>query len=97
MNPKGVRLGGRKKGTPNKVTTNLREKISAFLDRKWEVIESDFETLRPKDRIALFEKLLQYSIPKLQTVSETQEQEKTPINVNITLTNETAPEADQSV
>jgi hypothetical protein len=94
MNPKGVRLGGRQKGTPNKVTTNLREKISAFLDRKWDVIESDFETLAPKDRIALFEKLLQYSIPKLQAVTETQEQETKPINVNITLTNETASQAD---
>jgi hypothetical protein len=90
----GVKTGGRVKGTPNKVTSTLREKISLFLDRKWGVIEQDFESLEPKDRIALFEKLLQYSIPKLQAVTETQEQETKPINVNITLTNETAPEAD---
>ena len=93
----GQKTGGRVKGTPNKVTSTLREKISLFLDRKWDVIEKDFDSLDAKDRIALFEKLLQYSIPKLQAVTEQDEEEKRPINVNITLSGESASQAVESI
>ena len=93
----GQKTGGRVKGTPNKVTSTLREKISLFLGRKWDIIEKDFDSLDPKDRIALFEKLLQYSIPKLQAVTEQEDKEKRPINVNITLSGESASQAVESV
>ena len=65
----GKRIGaGRTKGSANKVTTALRERINSFLSDKWESIEHDFDLLEPKDRLHFFEKLLAYSLPKLQAV-----------------------------
>jgi len=59
---------GRPTGTPNKVTKELRERISDFLSENWEQIEKDFKTLPPQQRAMLFEKLLQFTLPRLQTI-----------------------------
>lgn len=64
---RGYKTGGREQGVPNKITKKLRQRISDFLEQKWEVIARDFDQLEPKDRVMLFEKLLQYSIPRLQS------------------------------
>lgn len=63
-NPKG-----RPKGTANKVTSNLREAVNAFLDKNWSTIERDLKKLEPKDRLAFIEKMLSYSLPKLQSTT----------------------------
>ena len=68
--------GGRPKGTPNKITTELREWIGNFIDNNRERIQQDWETLEPKDRIVLFEKLLKYALPTLQATSLTTDFEK---------------------
>jgi len=60
---------GRPKGSGNKVTTDLRQAIADFLNDNWEKIQSDFDKLEPKDRLSFIEKLLQYNLPKLQSVS----------------------------
>lgn len=70
---------GRPKGTPNKVTTELRTRINDFLSNNWEGIEKDFRSLPPKERTMLFEKLLQYCVPRLQS---------TEIDIMETLTDE---------
>jgi hypothetical protein len=61
--------GGRPKGTPNRITAELREWISQFIDQNKEQIQADWITLEPKDRIVLFEKLLKYALPTLQASS----------------------------
>ena len=60
---------GRPKGIPNKVTTDLREWITNFLENNREQIQQDWKGLEPKDRIVLFEKLLKYALPTLQATS----------------------------
>lgn len=65
---KGKKTGGREQGTPNLLTFELRERISDFLNDNWEQIEKDFQTLEPEKRVMLFEKLLQFSLPRLQTI-----------------------------
>lgn len=60
---------GRPKGTPNKVTTDLRQSITDFLNENWEQVKQDFEQLTPKDRLMFIEKLLKYSVPALQATS----------------------------
>lgn len=57
---------GRPKGRPNRITQQLRERIADFLEQNWSKIEADFLELEPKDRVMLFEKLLQYTTPRLQ-------------------------------
>ena len=65
---KGNKTGGREKGTPNKTTGEMRELISAFLTNNWKGVQNDFDKLEPKDRLQFFERLLQYSLPKMQSV-----------------------------
>jgi hypothetical protein len=57
---------GRPAGTPNKITKELREKIKSFLENNWQKIETDFATLDPEKRFLMYEKLLQYAVPRLQ-------------------------------
>lgn len=65
---KRIKSGGRKQGTPNKLNSDLRERISDFLNNNWKQVENDFKNLEPEKRILLFEKLLSFILPKLQTI-----------------------------
>jgi hypothetical protein len=62
---------GRPKGVPNKTTTDLRQWINNFIDDNREQIKKDWNSLEPRDRIFLFEKLLKYSLPTLQATNLT--------------------------
>lgn len=64
-NTTGKKFGGRKKGTPNKDTKKLRQKVDILLSEKWEQLENDLKELKPKDRIEVYIKLLEYALPKL--------------------------------
>ena len=61
-------LKGRTKGTQNKVSKHLRENITSFLENNFERLENDFDLLPPKERMKFYCDLLQYGLPKLQTV-----------------------------
>jgi hypothetical protein len=69
-------ITGRPTGSKNKAGEGLRILLSDFLERKFEQVINDFEQLEPKDRIKVFTDLLQYSVPKLQAVSNSIEFEK---------------------
>lgn len=60
---------GRAKGTPNKVTTELRSRMSDFLSARWEDIEEDFRQLDPLSRITMYERMLKFVLPAMQSVS----------------------------
>jgi hypothetical protein len=62
------KTGGRTKGTPNKVTTDLRTRINELLDsNRWQIAK-DIKQLEPQQRVMIFEKLLSYAVPKMQSV-----------------------------
>lgn len=67
---------GKPKGTPNRFTRDLRERIYDLIDRKWDTLEEDLDCLEPKDRLAFLEKLMSYTIPKLQSVEYVPDAEK---------------------
>lgn len=74
--------GGRTKGTPNKVTAQIKEILSDVLKNELKKINS--ETLTIKDRIELVKVILPYIIPRLQTTyieHEYQSNEITPISI----------------
>ena len=70
-NNTGKKFGGREKGTPNKLTSELRERINDFLNFNWNNLQSNFESLEPKDKLLFYERLLQYGLPKLQSTELT--------------------------
>lgn len=57
--------GGRKLGTPNKTTSELRQTIKAIIESQFENIINDIELLKPYQRLDIITKLLPYAIPKL--------------------------------
>ena len=60
---------GRPKGTPNKITADMRGWLTAVIDKNRKQTEKDLKRLEPKDRLQILEKLMQYVIPKQQAVS----------------------------
>ena len=62
-------INGRPKGSKNKTGEQLRKLISDFLEQRFNGVVKDFESLVPKDRIKVYTDLLQYGLPKLQSVS----------------------------
>jgi hypothetical protein len=68
--------GGRPKGSPNRITAELRDWISSFIHDNKEQIQKDFDSLEPKEKIMMFEKLLKYALPALQATSITTDFER---------------------
>jgi hypothetical protein len=65
---------GRPKGSPNKVTADLREWIKELLDGNREQFIRDMQALEPYQRLVLWEKLLAYVLPK--PAAEKEEEDK---------------------
>lgn len=68
---KGIKTGGRVIGTPNKVTSDLRTSINDFLNNNIDTLQENFDKLEPKDKIYFIERLLKYSIPRMNDNSFT--------------------------
>lgn len=62
---------GRKTGTPNRVTGDLRQRIQQLLDEQFDNLQADFKALDPKERVNAFIRLLEYTTPKLQRTETT--------------------------
>jgi len=62
------RMGGRQKGTPNKVTSTVKEWLAQLIDKNRRQMERDIKDLEPKDRLQVLERLMQYVVPKQQAV-----------------------------
>jgi hypothetical protein len=64
------KTGGRVAGTPNKITALTKATIAEMLANYKDsgLMDSDFLQLDPKDRLAIAEKLMQYTMPKIQSV-----------------------------
>lgn len=60
---------GRPKGAKNKVTAALMEKINKIVESSLDTIESDLAALEPRDRLRLIIQLLNYALPKRQSVA----------------------------
>ena len=58
--------GLRKKGTPNKKTVQIKERIEMVLEILDESIEADILALKPKEKVQLWMDLQEFIRPKLQ-------------------------------
>ena len=65
------KTGGRQKGTPNKVTTDLKEWVKNLIDDNRTQIIKDLKNLDPRDRVAIIERLLKYVLPTGMQINQT--------------------------
>ena len=63
------RLGGRTKGTPNKVTSSIRDWLMELVNKNKRQVKRDLDALDPKDRLVMIEKFMQYVVPNQQAVA----------------------------
>jgi len=85
MNTTGNKYGGRAKGTPNKLTSKVKEKLSSIIS---EAIDSlDLETMTKSERLKLIQLGLPYIVTKPQIEEPVQEQQKFQIEIIKSLSN----------
>ena len=61
--------GGRPKGSPNKITSEQKERIEWVLELLDETLEDSIRKLKPKDQVDLWMNLQEYIRPKLQRMN----------------------------
>jgi len=66
-----IKHGGRQKGTPNRLTKELRTVLKDVIYNELENIEDRLDQLEAKQRIELMIKLMPYVFPKLHSSSHT--------------------------
>ncbi len=63
--PKGTpKTGGRKKGTPNKTTAEIKELVAQLVGENIEDFKKEFKTLETAEKISIIKNLLPYVIPR---------------------------------
>ena len=70
------KLGGRKKGIPNKSTTQIRELLNSVLQEEIERVPEYFNAITdPKQRLDALAKLLPFIVPKMQSIKEVKQED----------------------
>ena len=70
-NTTGNKYGGREKGTPNRITKELRSLLKDVMYDEIGALQERLDTLNPKERVELLIKLMPYALPKVTSVSHT--------------------------
>ncbi|MDB4135030.1 hypothetical protein N9596_07540 [Flavobacteriaceae bacterium] len=79
MNTTGNKFGGRTKGTPNKLTSKIKDKLSSIIS---EAIDSlDLETMSKAERLKLIQLGLPYIVTKPQLEEPVQEEQKITVKI----------------
>lgn len=68
---KRKKSGGREKGTPNKITAEIRQILKNMVDSELSYISANIDSLSLESRVNLLTKLLPYTLPKIQPVIHT--------------------------
>jgi hypothetical protein len=84
MNTTGNKFGGRTKGTPNKLTSKIKDKLSSIIS---EAIDSlEIETMSKAERLKLIQLGLPYIVTKPQIEELVQQEQKFQIEIIDSLT-----------
>jgi hypothetical protein len=62
--PKGIKYGGRQRGTGNKISAALKEVLSSYCLNEFQYLNANIERLTLHERIILFTKVLPFVLPK---------------------------------
>ena len=95
MNTTGKKFGGRQKGTPNKLSNKIKEKLSKLIDK---VIASfDIEDMTKAERLKLIQLAMPYVLTKPQQEESPQEQQNFTIEIIDRLEQVTDKETDAAI
>jgi len=72
---KGQKTGGRQKGTPNKITAEIREFLASLFFDNMDLIKQDVKDMTLEQRAVFLPKILPYIVPKLKPKTEKNEQD----------------------
>ena len=80
-----MKKGGRIAGTPNRLTSEVREQLKTVLSGELGNLQERLEKLKDKDRLEIIVKLLPFIVPKMSEVDLKQDKEQSfnPIEVII--------------
>ena len=70
-NTTGNKYGGRQKGTPNRITKELRSLLKDVMYDEIGALQERLDALNPKERVELLMKLMPYALPKVTSISHT--------------------------
>lgn len=73
--PGHPRWGGRKKGTPNRISLQIRDEVEAHFGKTVAEVLLELSSRTPKERIDVLMFLMPYCYPKLQPIEIPDEQE----------------------
>lgn len=82
-NTTGRKFGGRKTGTPNTTTKELREKFTLLLENNFDKLQSDIDLLEPKDRAKTLLELAKFVLPTLRATELTTDADSNFQTINI--------------
>jgi hypothetical protein len=68
---KGTKTGGRQKGTPNATTKEIKELITAFIQKEFETIDKTYSQAPASERLKFLASIIQFSVPKLKEIEST--------------------------
>ena len=68
---------GRKAGTPNKATKDIRDAFTLLIENNLSKLQEDINGLAPKERVKLLLDMAQFVVPKLRSVDLKSDVEET--------------------
>ena len=81
---KGIKTGGRKKGTSNKLTVSIRETLVEVLnDYTLESLKNDLNELTPYERIKVTTGLYRLTLPPMKQETPGENPDFSPIIINL--------------
>jgi hypothetical protein len=76
----GQKTGGRKVGTPNQVTSELRKTLKGIIAAELDALPQTLGELPARERLELLIKLLPFALPKVNTISGTYDRDWTSVD-----------------
>ena len=81
---KGIKTGGREKGTPNRTTREAREMLLGILEQYQDNgLEKDLELVKPEARLKFMTDLMKHLIPKPKAQEENEQTKPSKIEIVI--------------
>ncbi len=75
------KTGGRQKGTPNKITAEVREFLASLVSDNADLIQQDFRNMTTEQRMNFLPKILPYIVPKVKPISDEEERKQASLDM----------------